>query len=67
MIKLDIITGDITENKQKFIERLYGGDVDSLPLLDADGKSLPCSYCDYKSVCGNFPPSRMKKYSLDEE
>ncbi len=48
-------------------ERLYGGDVDSLPLLDADGKSLPCSYCDYKSVCGNFPPSRMKKYSLGEE
>lgn len=26
MIKFDIITGDITENKQKFIERLYGGE-----------------------------------------
>lgn len=48
-------------------EALYGGKVDSLPLLDADGKTLPCSYCEYKAVCGNFPPSRMKKYKFEEE
>ncbi len=55
-----------TENLLKeAADKLYGGSVDSLPLLDADGKSLPCSYCDYKSVCGNFPPSRMKKYKFE--
>ena len=48
-------------------DTLYSGSVDSLPLLDADGKTLPCSYCDYKSVCGNFPPSRMKKYKFEED
>ena len=32
-------------------EKLHAGKVPALPL--ADGKRLPCDYCDYWSVCGN--------------
>ena len=51
MIKLDIITGDITENKQKFIERLYFGEK-SVYILPANPS---CGECDAKcDECADF-------------
>lgn len=34
-------------------EEIYGGRIDAVPLVA--GKSSPCSYCDYKAICGNYP------------
>lgn len=51
MIKLDIITGDITENKQKFIERLYGGEK-GVYIFPANPS---CGECDAECVnCAVF-------------
>ncbi len=42
-------------------DNLAGGRVEALPLADEKGR-LPCEYCDYRSICGNYPPARMRKY-----
>ena len=46
-------------------KKLHEGRIEASPLKD--GKSMPCEYCDYKSVCGNYPPrpSTIKHYSKD--
>lgn len=45
-------------------ESLAGGRVEAVPLMDGSG-ALPCDYCDYRSVCGNYPPSRVREYAED--
>jgi ATP-dependent helicase/nuclease subunit B len=49
-------------------ERLYSGEVAPLPIAERDPKIidsadeknrfLPCTYCGYASLCGNYPPLR---------
>ncbi len=45
------------------VDAMVGGKIEANPLQT--GKKLPCEYCDYKSVCGNYPPSEPKVYSED--
>lgn len=42
-------------------ENLVNGKIEAVPLMDSNGY-LPCSYCDYKSICGNYPPSELRTY-----
>ena len=42
-------------------ESLINGKVEASPL--AEGKSLPCEYCDYSAVCGNYPPENPRSYA----
>lgn len=42
-------------------ESLINGRVEASPL--AEGKSLPCEYCDYSAVCGNYPPENPRSYA----
>ena len=43
-------------------ESLHKGRIDASPLKAGSGK-LPCEYCDYRTVCGEYPPRRVRVYS----
>ncbi|MCM1023441.1 MAG: PD-(D/E)XK nuclease family protein [Prevotella sp.] len=65
-----LVTAEQLENLRKYsyrlleetAENLAKGKVEALPLADGEG-ALPCGYCDYKSVCGNYPPDRFREYA----
>ena len=50
------------------VDAMTSGRIEAKPLKN--GQSLPCSYCKYKSICGNYPPSDVriydKKYAEEE-
>ncbi len=45
-------------------DNLAGGQIEALPLADEKGR-LPCEYCDYRSICGNYPPVHTRQYDAD--
>lgn len=49
---------------QEMAEQLYAGQVSALPL--ADGKRLPCDYCEYWSICGT-DGKKSRSYSPDSK
>lgn len=65
-----LVTAEQLENLRKYsykllcetAESLSGGRIEAVPLMDGSG-GLPCDYCDYRSICGNYPPSRVREYS----
>ncbi|MGN0587365.1 MAG: PD-(D/E)XK nuclease family protein [Oscillospiraceae bacterium] len=46
-------------------KKITSGRVEAEPLVR--GKHTPCSYCDYKSVCGNYPNITSRSYDPDAE
>lgn len=64
-----LVTEAEFENLRKFsysllaetAESLRNGRVEASPL--AEGKALPCDYCDYSAVCGNYPPENPRSYA----
>lgn len=64
-----LITDKQLENLRKYSEELLksmavslnGGNVNAVPLVKR-GKS-PCSYCDYNTVCGNYPNMSVRVYA----
>lgn len=65
-----LITAGQLENLRKYsyklleetAESLAKGRIEAVPLMDGEG-ALPCGYCDYKSVCGNYPPEKIREYA----
>ena len=65
-----LITAEQLENLRRYsysllketAESLAKGRIEAVPLTDRDG-GLPCDYCDYRSVCGNYPPTRVREYA----
>lgn len=47
------------------VDAMTGGHIEADPLQQGD--RLPCSYCDYKSICGNYPPALPRTYGEDTE
>ena len=45
-------------------ESLHQGRIEASPLKAGSG-SLPCEYCDYRTVCGEYPPRRVRVYAKD--
>ena len=45
------------------VDEMTSGKIEAEPLQV--GKNLPCSYCNYKSICGNYPPASPRVYSKD--
>ncbi|MBQ5319155.1 MAG: PD-(D/E)XK nuclease family protein [Oscillospiraceae bacterium] len=41
-------------------DNITGGKIQASPLKQ--GTKLPCSYCNYKSICGNYPPLNPRVY-----
>lgn len=66
-----LITAREFDNLRKFsyslltetAESLLSGKIEASPLLS--GNSLPCEYCDYSAVCGNYPPEAPRVYAED--
>jgi ATP-dependent helicase/nuclease subunit B len=58
-------------SKQKLAaaaEQIAGGECAALPLSEKDNSSRACEWCDYYSLCGNFPPlEKSRPYSLGNE
>lgn len=42
---------------------IYGGKIEANPLISRD--SDPCGFCDYRSVCGNYPNIVRREYVSD--
>lgn len=69
-----VITADELESLRKYsyallketAESLHRGKIDASPLKPGSGK-LPCEYCDYRTVCGEYPPRRVRVYSKDSK
>lgn len=65
-----LITSEQLENLRKYsyrlleetAESLAEGRIEAIPLMDGEGM-LPCGYCDYRSVCGNYPPAKIREYA----
>lgn len=65
-----LITAGQLENLRKYsyrlleetAESLAEGRIEAVPLMDGEG-ALPCGYCDYRSVCGNYPPAKIREYA----
>lgn len=65
-----LITAEQLENLRKYsyrlleetAESLAKGQIEAVPLMDGEG-TLPCGYCDYRSVCGNYPPAKIREYA----
>lgn len=65
-----LVTAEQLENLRRYsyrlleetAESLAKGMIEAVPLMDGDG-ALPCDYCDYRSVCGNYPPSNVREYA----
>lgn len=47
-------------------EAMHKGKIAADPLMDGKG-GLPCEYCDYSSICGNYPPERAREYAENAE
>lgn len=45
------------------IDEMTSGNIEADPLQI--GKNVPCSYCNYKSICGNYPPVSPRTYDKD--
>lgn len=66
-----IISEEQLENLRRFsyeliketAELIKSGVIEANPLVH--GKKTPCAYCDYRSVCGNFPNIIHREYSPD--
>lgn len=64
-----LVTGAQFENLRRYsyklleetADSLVHGKIEAVPLMDGSGY-LPCSYCDYRSICGNYPPSKVREY-----
>ncbi|MCM1382162.1 MAG: exodeoxyribonuclease V subunit gamma, partial [Muribaculaceae bacterium] len=69
-----LIGGRELENLRKYsyqlleetAESLHRGKIAADPLADEKG-GLPCGYCDYSGVCGNYPPERYREYAENAE
>ncbi len=67
-----LITAEQLENLRRYsyklleetADNLVRGKIEAVPLMDGGG-FLPCSYCDYRSICGNYPPSKVREYAPD--
>ncbi|MGN0674136.1 MAG: PD-(D/E)XK nuclease family protein, partial [Oscillospiraceae bacterium] len=67
-----LITAEQFENLRRYsyklleetADDLVRGKIEAVPLMDSGGY-LPCSYCDYRSICGNYPPSKVREYASD--
>lgn len=65
-----LVTAEQLENLRRYsyrlleetAESLAKGRIEAVPLMDGDG-ALPCDYCDYRSLCGNYPPSKVREYA----
>ncbi len=65
-----LVTEKQLENLRKYsyrllcetAESLAKGRIEAIPLMDGSG-GLPCDYCDYRSICGNYPPTSVREYS----
>ncbi|HNX65038.1 MAG TPA: exodeoxyribonuclease V subunit gamma, partial [Oscillospiraceae bacterium] len=44
-------------------DSLYGGNISAVPLVNKN--NIPCSYCDYQSICGKEKNDRMRVYDND--
>ena len=66
-----VITDEQLENLRRYSAELIketsaaikDGKIEADPLIH--GKASPCSYCDYSSVCGNFPNITIRSYDPD--
>lgn len=45
-------------------ESLHKGRIEAVPLEDGSG-AVPCKYCDYSGICGNYPPEKTNAYAED--
>ena len=69
-----LITEEQFENLRKYsyallketAEKLADGRIEAVPLM-TDKKNLPCEYCDYYSVCGEYPPEKVRVYADNSE
>ncbi|MCH5350144.1 MAG: PD-(D/E)XK nuclease family protein [Oscillospiraceae bacterium] len=69
--KSRLVTEKQLENLRKYsyelleetAEGLHAGKIGAVPLND--GGYLPCGYCEYKAVCGNYPPKAERPYEKD--
>lgn len=69
-----LITEEQFENLRKYsyallketAEKLADGKIGAVPLM-TDNKYLPCEYCDYYSICGEYPPGKVRVYADDTE
>ncbi|MBR4097384.1 MAG: PD-(D/E)XK nuclease family protein [Oscillospiraceae bacterium] len=43
------------------VDEMTDGRIEANPLQM--GQKLPCAYCDYKSVCDNYPPKQKRSYN----
>ena len=50
---------------QETVKAMTDGKIEAEPLQT--GTSILCSYCNYKSICGNYPPVSPRVYSDDTE
>ena len=65
-----LVTAKQLENLRKYsyallgetAEKLHKGKIDAVPLMTGKN-SLPCEYCDYRTVCGEYPPRRVRIYA----
>jgi ATP-dependent helicase/nuclease subunit B len=59
---------DFSKEKLKTAaDSIADGNCAALPLAEAAGKSKACTWCDYYSLCGNYPPlTDSRPYALDE-
>jgi ATP-dependent helicase/nuclease subunit B len=49
-------------------ESISDGNCAAMPLSEKERSSRACEWCDYFSLCGNFPPlDKSRPYSLDNE
>ncbi len=57
----------VREYSMNFVENVAGkiknGDIDAVPLVN--GINSPCTYCDYKSLCDNYPNIVVRNYESD--
>lgn len=47
------------------VEAMTNGHIEASPLQTE--QNVPCSYCEYKSICGNYPPLSPRGYDDDAE
>lgn len=67
-----LVTEEQLENLRKYsyalleetAESLHRGRIEAVPLEDGGG-AVPCKYCDYSGICGNYPPTRTNPYAKD--
>lgn len=68
----NLVTRKQLENLRKYsyelmketADSITNGEIQASPLMSKD-KKLPCSYCKYKSICGNYPPANPRTYDED--